>query len=289
MPTLGERLRGQRQSQGIALEAISAQTKITTRYLAALEKDDWSQLPGQALARSFARQFADAIGLESEIVESELEKLSQPISEDRSIQPARPGSDLPPIPDAVGIHRASAMRRFVAPVAWLVGMVVLCSAAYSVWLRWRPAPPRDIVAAVRPAALPTVKPAKTEPPPPAPEPAPEPRPADPAPAGAGVVVEIRANKTVWVMLSADGKRIFTGNLDASQSRRLQASEVVRLRTGNAAATEMTWNGNEIGPAGPEGHVRTVVFHRDRYEVLPPRTRTGEEGPTPPATPDPFAN
>ncbi|MGH9673295.1 MAG: DUF4115 domain-containing protein [Bryobacteraceae bacterium] len=181
------------------------------------------------------------------------------------------------------------MKRFVAPAAWLVGMVIVCSAAYSVWLRWRPAPPADIVAAAAPVASPAAKPANPEPLPPAPEPAPEAKPANPAPASNGVVVEIRANKPVWVMLTADGKRIFAGTLNPSQSRRLHASEIVRLRTGNAAATEMTWNGNEIGPAGPEGHVRTVVFHRDRYEVLPPRTRTGEEGPTPPATPEPFAN
>jgi cytoskeletal protein RodZ len=65
MSTFGEELRTQRVSRGIALEQITAVTKISLRYLLALEQDRFQQLPGGILSKGIVRGYAGAIGLDA--------------------------------------------------------------------------------------------------------------------------------------------------------------------------------------------------------------------------------
>src|ERR1039457_1790229 len=64
MSTFGEELRSQRLSRGIALEQISAVTKISQRHLVALEQDRFRQLPGGILSKGIVRGYVGAIGLD---------------------------------------------------------------------------------------------------------------------------------------------------------------------------------------------------------------------------------
>ena len=64
MSTFGEELRTQRLSRGIALEEITAVTKICQRHLVALEQDRFRQLPGGILSKGIVRGYAGAIGLD---------------------------------------------------------------------------------------------------------------------------------------------------------------------------------------------------------------------------------
>jgi cytoskeleton protein RodZ len=65
MSTFGEELRSQRLSRGIALEQITAVTKISQRHLVALEQDRYQQLPGGILSKGIVRGYAGAIGLDA--------------------------------------------------------------------------------------------------------------------------------------------------------------------------------------------------------------------------------
>jgi len=62
----GEKLRRQREQRGIALEAISNSTKISTRMLRALEEENFEQLPGGVFNKGFVRAYARQIGLDEE-------------------------------------------------------------------------------------------------------------------------------------------------------------------------------------------------------------------------------
>lgn len=64
MGTFGEELRSQRLSRGIALEEITAVTKISQRHLVALEQDRFGQLPGGILSKGIVRGYVGAIGLD---------------------------------------------------------------------------------------------------------------------------------------------------------------------------------------------------------------------------------
>lgn len=55
-----------RQKRGISLEQIAEKTKISIRFLKAIEARDFKQLPGGIFASSYLRQYAEAAGLEPE-------------------------------------------------------------------------------------------------------------------------------------------------------------------------------------------------------------------------------
>ena len=69
--TIGEQLRLAREERGIPLREISNETRISVRYLEAIEASDYKRLPGGIFNRSFVRAYARCIGYdEKEAVEA---------------------------------------------------------------------------------------------------------------------------------------------------------------------------------------------------------------------------
>jgi cytoskeletal protein RodZ len=66
MPTLGEELRRLREARGVSLTEISETTRIGTRFLKAIEGDNFSILPGGIFTRSFIRAYARYVGMDEE-------------------------------------------------------------------------------------------------------------------------------------------------------------------------------------------------------------------------------
>jgi cytoskeletal protein RodZ len=64
MSSFGEDLRMERISRGIALEHISAVTKISRQHLLALEEGKFRTLPGGILSKGIVRGYASAVGLD---------------------------------------------------------------------------------------------------------------------------------------------------------------------------------------------------------------------------------
>lgn len=100
---IGEVLKRARTRQGMEVRTAEDRTKIRTKYLRAMESDDWEVLPSPAYAKGFLRTYAQLLGLDADAivdefrrqVEGELEgghplRLSEPL-EGRS----RPGDRRP--------------------------------------------------------------------------------------------------------------------------------------------------------------------------------------------------
>lgn len=66
MGKFGEDLRKERIARGIALEDITAVTKISRRHLLALEGEQFRQLPGGILSKGIVRGYAGALGLDQQ-------------------------------------------------------------------------------------------------------------------------------------------------------------------------------------------------------------------------------
>jgi cytoskeletal protein RodZ len=62
--SFGEQLRLAREARGITLREISEQTRISTRYLEAIESDDYKRLPGGIFNKSFIKAYAKYIGFD---------------------------------------------------------------------------------------------------------------------------------------------------------------------------------------------------------------------------------
>lgn len=66
MGNFGEDLRMERLARNIALEEITAKTKISARHLLALEQERFRLLPGGILSKGIVRGYANALGLDEQ-------------------------------------------------------------------------------------------------------------------------------------------------------------------------------------------------------------------------------
>jgi hypothetical protein len=100
---IGAVLRDARQRAGLDIGSVEAQTKIRTRYLRALENEDWGVLPGHAYAKGFLRTYAQLLGLDAEALVDEYRRrvevptggypLAEPVlqARRRGDEPGEPG------------------------------------------------------------------------------------------------------------------------------------------------------------------------------------------------------
>jgi cytoskeleton protein RodZ len=66
MSNFGEDLRMERLSRGVALEDITAVTKISQHHLVALEQESFRLLPGGILSKGIVRGYTGALGLDQQ-------------------------------------------------------------------------------------------------------------------------------------------------------------------------------------------------------------------------------
>ena len=83
-----------------------------------------------------------------------------------------------------------------------------------------------------------------------------------------VVLNLSAKEETWLSLVSDGKETFSGVLEPGQTKTLKGVEVALLRLANASGLDVLWNGKSVGPIGPHGQMRVVVFKPDNFEILP---------------------
>lgn len=61
-------LQQRRQRAGVSLEQIAERTKISIRFLQAIECEEFEKLPGGIFATSYLRQYAAAAGMDESVV-----------------------------------------------------------------------------------------------------------------------------------------------------------------------------------------------------------------------------
>lgn len=75
LPTVGELLREAREGRGLQVADIAQALKLGQRQVEALERDDWSGLPGTTFIRGFVRNYARLVGVDAVPLMSRLESL----------------------------------------------------------------------------------------------------------------------------------------------------------------------------------------------------------------------
>jgi len=266
MKTVGEILRGARQTQGLELTSVATLTKINAKYLQAIEADDRQSLPSAFFYRSFVHQYATALGLDAHELDAEVGRL---LSADAPLplpgQERAAARNLPPVTERDGFQ----LSRTVTSVAALVLVMVACSGVYAWWHKSREAVPvpeeaRSVPAA--PAAQVTAyrEPPKAE----TPVVAAQAQGLEALP-GYKVLLDLLAREETWLSVYSDGKKVFSGILEANQSKSIEGREMAKVTVGNAAGLEVRLNGKLLDPLGTRGQVLTVVFTPDKFEAVPP--------------------
>jgi hypothetical protein len=70
-------------------------------------------------------------------------------------------------------------------------------------------------------------------------------------------------------VSSDGKPVFSGILQANQSKSVGGKQFAKMRVGNAAGLEVRLNGKLLGPLGARGQVLIVLFTPDNFQIVSP--------------------
>jgi cytoskeleton protein RodZ len=94
---IGSALREARERRGLSLSQVEADTKIRSRYIRALEDENFELLPGGTYAKGFLRAYADYLGLDGHLFIDEFtsrhfdprRELDQPIAPRPRSRPAR--------------------------------------------------------------------------------------------------------------------------------------------------------------------------------------------------------
>jgi len=258
MRSLGRILREEREKRGLSLDELVQQTRISRKSLEALEADNPAGVGSPFYFRSFAKQIARALNLDTPEWQEALASAAaviapQPVPLDESHTPRSYTPRVAPLrPQRESVWRsASTVLSFVV-------VLIACSGLYAMLDRIDLSDIPSLHQAASPeAAIGEV--------------ASDAQAAQVRPDASGeiILLKIAAVEKTWLSVDADGKHVYSGLLDAADTKELEGRVTARIRTGNAGGLTVTFNGRELGTLGQRGQVRTVVFTRDRYRILAP--------------------
>lgn len=121
--SFGEELKRERELREISLREVSESTKISLRYLEALEQNAFENLPGGVFNRGFVRAYSQFIGIDPEsMVDAYIQQENTQLGERRG--------------DYKHNEESPGGRRFVW-LLWVLGVLVVGAAAYWGWTLWQ--------------------------------------------------------------------------------------------------------------------------------------------------------
>jgi len=109
--TFGERLKRERELREVSLEEVSKATRISARFLEALENEDWVRLPGGVFGHGFVRSIARYLGLSEESLLAEYDLAR---GENANHAPPKPEERIPSPPKWVPVALVVAMLLLLA-------------------------------------------------------------------------------------------------------------------------------------------------------------------------------
>ena len=272
MDDLGARLKQAREDKGVSLKEIATRTKISAVALEALERNDFTRLPGGIFGRAFVRAYALEIDLDPESTVADflvhLERSEREAAERGAIRAEITSDDREFIDRQ---RRAIRPVRVVLAVVAVVATVVLFWALRGVWPRRQvaTAPAATVEALVQQGAA-SSAPSQTVSTPVVALPEASAVAASPAPAAStiGLAVELRAESDCWIFVAADGTKAVSRMLRSGETERVEAKREMLLDIGNAGAVQWTVNGKPAKSLGKLGtHVRLTVSAANIQEYL----------------------
>jgi transcriptional regulator with XRE-family HTH domain len=267
LASFGEELRREREIRGISLKEIADATKISKRFLDAIEHNDHKTLPAPVFTRGFVREYARYLGLNAEDMvnrynyaaagddriekNAHLERLVAPKVAETAPSP-RPKQGIPP-----------PYARVDRNIYILV--IVIAALAGAIWFavshkRQTQEQP------LKPIAAPAVaKPAKQQI-----------AQTSTAPATAAAAQDetlhlvLDLSDDSVVKLYADGQKVFDGKMRNGDHRTFDAKREFRFATiGNAGGLAATLNGVAIPAFGGAGQVRhDKILNRETLREVP---------------------
>lgn len=252
--SFGEQLRLAREARGISLRDISDQTRISTRYLEAIESGDLKRLPGGIFNRSFIKAYARYVGFD------ETEALEAYARTAREMGASPDDVSTTPYQACVYTDGSSSRSPFITLLLTILILAILVFAVIAV-LHWYQ---RSNTKNASNTSTTTTAPAA--------QPAPVNVPVANSPAAtanAGFVIQIRAlEKSVWVKARVDDLDLAGDTLQPGESKEFKPTQALTLRYAKSLATalELTINGRpaKVVTVSTTNPVEMVIT-KDDYE------------------------
>ncbi len=261
MSGLGNSFKSAREAKDLTIEEIAQETRISSRFLRAIEEETFDVLPGGIFNRGFIRTYASYVGIDPEQAVSEYKDLAQESNADESESATNSPLDN--------------SESHLLPIA--VGSLVVLIILFYVFARDTGTPTEAAV----PQTAETELSARVEA-----TPVPDPPAVGPTRSNTnraarqtnwsttsvsetasevrGVNVQIEVHDETWVSVESDGEAVVEGVvLGAGTTRRYSASEELEITIGNAAGLTLSVNGREIPSLGRDGQVRTLTITPNR--------------------------
>lgn len=257
---IGAVLKAARLKKGLAVEAVARQTRISKKFLEALEADRFEEFPALVYLRGFMKGYCDFLEVDFAPLWAQVEAATAPPPSPDSLatgtaapiapaasapaasapaapapkpSPAKPAQP-PAAPSHAPTHHVSSHAPSSATGATgAIAFSVVLAAGLGWWLYSHRAP-----------AAPT----------PAPEP---PKALQPLGRVAEPVLLLRFVSDAWVKVSLDGQPVFEGRAPRGSSQEWKPQKSLTLRTTSpeALALELDGAARPLGAPGPDGEYR----------------------------------
>ena len=249
--------------RGVSLEEVSAATRISTRFLEAIESDKWESLPGGVFNRGFIRSVARYLGLDEDsmVAEYALETRGRveagvvpdpPMEMPRNWKPAIVAAIvLVVILAGVGFAYARYGGKIAARLHWkpAAATAPVASAASGDAARGS----NDAAGGAAAAGNSAAQNSKS---------------SDGTAASAGAAaadpleLTLQTSKLVDVTIVADGATVFNGPIDAGDKRQFEARDVFEVTSSDALAIVLELNGQHVGAFGQLGLPGSIKLTRN---------------------------
>lgn len=269
-PEIGALLERKRREKGLSLKDVEHATKIRSRYLEGLEREDYESLPDAVYVRGFLKTYANFLGLDGERLSRELRDRRAPRRERQlGHQAAPPATEFeePLIPpgDLDDAERGWISRRTILPIALAV-LVLTAGALYFIGSRSNTGP------ADEPQQNTPVEytPAESESAPASPQVSPEntatqaltnPVQQTTTPQAPANTVRVTLRVTgspSWLSIQTDGTNVYNQVAQPGFSQTFEGRNVT-LTTGNAGAVQVEVDGRDMGYLGGYGQSATRTY------------------------------
>ena len=279
--TIGEQLRKARIAQSRDLSQIADETKIGKYYLEAIEANQIERLPGLFFYKAFVRQYSTLLKMDSKKLEAQIN--SDHGASEVSVDEIR-RSRIPSLREPA-LRAANSVAQDMRLVFAGIGLIVILVGGSMVYT-WTQRPAPTVITETRPVYVPAASVTN-------PAAAPQQLVAPPSSVAASqpvqpnelravsdnltpeagpdssVALSLSANESTWITITSDGKTVFTGVLEARQSKSLSGRQKVMIKVGNAAGLDVKWNGKAVGRLGDQKQVRTILFTDKDYQIVQP--------------------
>jgi cytoskeleton protein RodZ len=237
----GARLKREREMREVSIDELTKATRISARFIEALENEDWEKLPGGVFGHGFVRSIARYLGLDEEALLAEYD-----LARAETAQPIAPKPE----------ERIPSPPKWISALAIVVILLFVVAVFYAGRYGWQRfvafrAAHRShssSAAGGQEAGTSTASPTTT----------------DPGAKGSSdspilLDLSVSTSAPTRVRILADGQQVLDADLPAGETRHFSANQQFEVTAGDSSAVLLELNGQAMPPVGAPGASGTIVL------------------------------